>query len=116
MKILLIILSLALAFPAFALKVKGKLGIDGETWKYEQKVDHNKEVVFPLGTFILKMTLKPLKKDESALFYVVQEKKGSVITEVTKGDDEIKTGVLREIYAKGHEGQPGSIITIRITK
>lgn len=116
MKNLSLLLALLFTFPAFALNVKGTLGIDGETWKFEKKIEHNKEYVFPLGTFIFKMTLKPEKQDQNTLVFVIQEKKGSLITEVTEGEEEIKTGENRELYAKGKEGQPGSIITIKVSK
>lgn len=111
---------LTIAFLTFSLnafacwKVEGSLSVDGESWKLNQKIEHNKEYIFPMGTFILKMTVKPGKTQK--LVYVVQEKKGTTLTLVTKGEEEeIKVGESRDIYAKGEEGQPNSIITVKLT-
>lgn len=106
---------LTLSLNAFACwKVEGSLAVDGETWKINQKFEHNKEYILPMGPFILKMTIKPGKTQ--TINYVVQEKKGTVLTLVTKGtEDEIKVGEARDIYAKGEEGQPNSIIIVKLT-
>ncbi len=106
---------LMLNLNAFACwKVDGSLAVDGETWKINQKFEHNKEYIFPMGTFILKLTIKPGKTQ--TLVYVVQEKKGTNLTLVTKGEEEeIKVGESRDIYAKGENSQPNSIITVKLT-
>lgn len=106
---------LMLSLNAFACwKVDGSLAVDGETWKINQKFEHNKEYVFPMGTFILKLLIKPGKTQ--TLNYVVQEKKGTSLTLITQGsEDDIKVGESRDIYAKGEEGQPNSIITVKLT-
>ena len=115
MLIKLIITTLLLfSFNAFSCwKVEGTVAVDGEVWKIHQKVEHGKEYIFPMGTFILKITVKPGKT--LTLLYVVHEKKGTGLTLVTKGEEEIKPNNQREIYAKGETGQPNSIITIKLT-
>lgn len=113
MKIILIAL-LLWTLPALACwRAQGSLAVDGETWKFDQKIEHNKEYLFPMGTFTLKFTVKK-KKGTNTFVYVVQEKKGLTLTNVTMGDEEVETGKDREIYAKGLEGQPNSIITIKL--
>lgn len=111
----LTLLFLAFSLNAFACwKVEGSLAVDGETWKLNQKFDHNKDYIFPMGPFILKMTIKPGKTQ--TLVYVVQEKKGTSLTLITQGEEEeIKVGESRDIYAKGEKGQPNSIITVKLT-
>ncbi len=95
--------------------VKGSLAIDGETFKFTQKVEHKKEYLFPLGSFILKFTLTSQDKKNTSMNYVVQEKKGIRIDLVTQGKEEnIKEDVKRDIFAKGEEGQPNSILTIKL--
>lgn len=115
MKIIITLLAFVLSSAALACwKVEGSLGVDGETWKFSQRFDHNKEYIFPMGSFILKMTLKPQSKKEHTLVYVVQERKEKSITLVTEGDEDVEEGQQREIFAKGKEGQPNSIITIKL--
>lgn len=96
-------------------KVEGTLAVDGETWKINQKFDHNKEYSFPMGTFILNMSILPGGKNKHKLKYSLIEKKGLTHTSVTKGEDLIQEKETKEIFAKGEEGQPHSIITIKIT-
>lgn len=97
-------------------KVEGSFAVDGETWKINQKFEHNKEYIFPAGNFIVKLTIIPEGKKTSTLKYIVHEKKGTNLILVTKGEeDAIKEGEQRDIYAKGVEGQPNSIITIKLT-
>lgn len=107
-----------IAFSASALacwKVEGKFAVDGETWKINQKFEHNKEYIVPAGNFLLKLTLKPQEKNLSTLSYVVHEKKGVSLTLITQGEEEdIKAGETRDIFAKGEEGQPNSIITVKL--
>lgn len=109
------ILILTFSLSALACwKVEGSLAVDGETWKLNQKIEHGKEYIFPMGTFILKMTFKSGKNP--TLVYVVQEKKGTKLTLVTQGEEEeLKVGESRDVYAKGEEGQPNSIITVKLT-
>ncbi len=104
-----------LSLNAFACwKVDGSLAVDGETWKINQKFEHNKEYILPMGPFILKMKIKPGKTQ--TLNYIVQEKKGTTLILVTQGlEDDLKVGESRDIYAKGEEGQPNSIITVKLS-
>lgn len=95
-------------------KVEGTLGVDGETWKIEQKFDHDKEYSFPMGTFILNLTIKKGKKTDHIVKYIVQEKKGSVLVLVTKGEEEVQENKPNEIFAKGEQGQPNSIISLKL--
>lgn len=114
----LFLLSLFLfSLNAFACwKVEGSFAVDGETWKINNKFDHNKEYIFPMGAFILKMLFKTEKDKTQTLVYVVQEKNGTTLTLVTEGEEEaIKVGETREVYAKGKEGQPNSIIIVKLT-
>ena len=117
LKTFIILFTLFVSLSAFACwKAEGTFAVDGETWKFNQKFDHNKEYSFPMGTFILNLKLVPLKGGMSTLVYSASEKKGTKLTLVTKGEEEeIKPGTEREIYAKGEEGQPNSIITIKLT-
>jgi hypothetical protein len=116
LKKIFLTLLLVMSFSAFACwKVEGTLAVDGETWKIHQKFDHQKEYVFPMGSFILKLTLRPQKKKDPTLVYTLHEKKGVTLTLITKGEEKIKVGKTEDIYAKGEEGQPHSIITIKLT-
>lgn len=95
--------------------MEGSFAVDGETWKIDNKIEHNKEHIFPAGTFIVKLTVKPQDKKLNTLSWVVHEKKGNSLVLVTKGDEEdIEAGKTREIYAKGEEGQPNSIIIVKL--
>ena len=95
--------------------VEGSLAVDGETFKFTQKIEHKKEYLFPLGNFILKLTLTPQDKKKTSVKYLVQEKKGIKLDLVTKGDEEnLKENIKRDIFARGEEGQPNSIITLKL--
>ena len=95
-------------------QVDGSLAIDGETFKFNQKVEHNKEYLFPLGNFILKFTLVPDGKN-TTMNYVVDERKDSKLVLITKGSEEnIREKIKRDIFAKGEEGQPNTIITVKL--
>lgn len=117
LKTLLVLFTLVFSLSAFACwKVEGSFSVDGETWKINNKFEHNKEYIMPAGNFIVKLTLKPEEKNMSKLTYVVHEKKGTTLSLVTEGEEEaIKEGETRDIYAKGKEGQPNSIITVKLT-
>ena len=100
---------------AFAcLNMEGSLAIDGETFKFNQKCDQAKAYSFPLGTFILNMTVEPGKGKVHTLKYSVFEKNGIKLTLVTKGDDEVTEGSTKEIFAKGEENQPNTIIILKL--
>lgn len=95
--------------------VEGSLAIDGETFKFGQKVEHKKEYLFPLGNFILKFTLTPQDKKTTSIRYVIQEKKGIKLHLITKGEEEnLKENVKRDIFARGEESQPNSILTLKL--
>lgn len=97
-------------------KVEGSFAVDGDTWKINNKFNHGQEYSFPMGTFILTMKIKSEKDKTQTLVYKVQEKKGTTLTLVTEGEEEaIKVGEARDVYAKGKEGQPNSIITVKLT-
>ena len=107
---------LLLSFNAIACwKVEGTFSVDGESYKINNRFDHNKEYLFPMGNFIVKMLLKPQDKKRNTLIYTIHEKKGTTLSLVSKGEEEgIGEGKERDIYAKGEEGQPNSIITIKL--
>jgi len=97
-------------------KVEGSFAVDGDTWKINNKFDHGKDYSFPMGTFILTMKIRTEKDKSKTLVYKVQEKKGTILTLVTEGEEEaLKVGESRDVYAKGKEGQPNSIITVKLT-
>lgn len=108
-------LMLFFSFSAMACwKVEGSLGVDGETYKIEQKIEHNKEYIFPMGVFIFKMKIITGKSKTHSLKYVVEEKKGTTLTLITKGEDEVTEEALKEIFAKGEPNQPNTIITLKL--
>jgi hypothetical protein len=115
LKKIFIFITLAFTLNALACwKVDGSLAVDGETWKFNQKIKHNMEYIFPLGPYIFKMTMKAGKTQ--TLVYVVQEKKGTKLTLITEGEEEqIKVGESKDIFAKGVKDQPNSIITVKLT-
>ncbi len=119
LKNLVILTSLFFCVSASACwKLEGSVGIDGETYKLNQKVDHDKEYIVPMGTFIFKMTVSISKENKNLknMKYVVQEKKGTNLILVTMGEEEdIEVGKTKEIYAKGEEGQPHTVMTIKLT-
>lgn len=113
---ILVLSLLTFSFNAFACwQVDGSLAVDGETFKFNQKIEHKKEYLFPLGNFILRFTLYQVDKNNSTMKYVVEEKKNLKLQLITKGEEEnIKENVKRDIFAKGEEGQPNSIITVKL--
>lgn len=114
MKFLTLFLFLV-SFNAFAcLNMEGSLAIDGETFKFNQKCDQSKVYSFPLGSFILNITVGPKKGKVHTVKYSVFEKKGIKLTLVTKGDDEVTEGAIKEIFAKGEANQPNTIITLKL--
>lgn len=107
---------LLISVEAFAcLRAVGALAVDGEKWKLDQKIEADKEYAFPMGSFILRFTI--IEKDKKHVMkYVVEEKKGASLVLVTKGQEEdIESGKSHDIFAKGEQGQPNSIITIKLT-
>ena len=114
MKIIALFLAL-ISFSAIACwKVEGTVGLDGETYKINQKFDHEKEYSISMGTFILNMTLNSGKGKTHKVRYTLFEKKGIKLTLITKGDDELTEGLSKEIYAKGEGNQPNTILTLNL--
>lgn len=118
LKKLFLVSLILVSVNAFACwKVEGSFAVDGETWKINNKFDHGKDYSFPMGTFILTLKLRTEKDKTQTLIYKVQEKKGINLTLVNEGEEEaIKVGETREVYAKGKEGQPNSIIIVKLTE
>lgn len=111
-------LIMLITFPALActnLFVEGRLAVDGQTWKFSHK--HRglgKEDTFQAGPYIISMTLT-YPEEGYLVRYKVEEKKGTTLTLVTKGEeDEIELHKSRDIMAKGEPGQPNSIITLKL--
>ncbi|MFP5386751.1 MAG: hypothetical protein ACLGHN_11770 [Bacteriovoracia bacterium] len=116
LRFLLLLVFMSFSVSAFACwKVVGSLSVDGETYKINNRFDHNKEYLFPMGNFIVKLLLKPQDKKRNTLVYVIHEKKGTKLTLISKGEEEdLIEGAERDIFAKGEEGQPNSIITVKL--
>lgn len=116
LKLITSVLILLVSFSAFPCwHFEGKLAVDGETFKVNQKIVHGKDYSFPMGNWILTLSATPIKGSKNNLVkYQVQEKKGTALTLVTKGEEEVKDGVEEDVYAKGEEGQPNTIITLRL--
>ena len=117
LKKLFIVFSLILSVNALACwKVEGTLAVDGETFKIHQKVDHGKEYILPMGNFLFKFTIKPSDKKFQTMKFVIEEKKDNKLITVSKGEEDIEEGRSNDVFAKGEEGQPNSIITIKLSK
>lgn len=116
-KMLKFIFLFLFSFPAFAclgVNVDGKLAVDGQTWKMNQNLTFGREHSFRMGTFILSMTVSHSKTD-FLVKYKVEEKKGNKLVMITYGEEgEIDLNTPRDIMAKGLEGQPNSIITLKL--
>lgn len=111
MMLLLLPLSLWAAWD-----VEVGLGIDGETWKIEhQKFEEGKEQVINMGTnYVLKMTILKSKIEEGLdIRYTLHEKKKEELILVTTGEDTVQKVLKKDIYAKGEEKQPNTIITLK---
>jgi hypothetical protein len=110
-------LLLTASLPAAACwRMSGTFAVDGESWKFDSKVEHNREYIFPAGTFILKLTLRPQDKKRTTLAYVVHERQEKELVLVTKGEEsDVESGKVRDIYAKGASQRPNSIITVKLT-
>lgn len=96
---------------------EGSFSTDGEVWKFNQKLEHNKEYIIPAGEFAVHLVLieKNLKPD--ILKYEIKKKKGLRLEVISKGEEEdLELNKARDIFAKGEEGKPNSIITIKLSK
>jgi hypothetical protein len=118
LKIIISILLVIAALPAFGCwNLQGSYAIDGETYQFANKVDPNKDYLFPAGAFHIKLRLVQHEKKETiTLFYEIQERKASKLVLVTKGEEE-DILLLRQtdVFAKGELGQPNSILTLKLT-
>ena len=116
LKIFAILSLIFLSLPVLACwKIEGTLGIDGENFKFDQKIEHGKEYSLPLGTFIMNLKMNETKKKKINLSFTVQERKDNKLVLITTGKEIISGNKVKDIYAKGEPGQPHSIITIKIT-
>ncbi len=117
LKLFVLLILTTFTFSVFACyKVEGQLGIDGETFPLNQKIELNKEYSLPQGSFILSFTVKAAKKKgEYHLKYKVEEKKGTTLAMVTFGEEDLSEAKSRDIYAAGEKDQPHSILTLKIT-
>jgi len=96
-------------------KGEGTFAVDGESWRIDQKFESNKEYLLGLGTYILKLSVISHKKNRPSLRYTIQERKENVLVLVSRGEEEdFVTGESKDIYAKGEEGKPNSIISIKL--
>jgi hypothetical protein len=111
------LLVLFISFPALAclgVNIDGKLAVDGETYKFNRTFKLAHEEMIPAGPYIVTMTVT---HPEGGLFvkYKVEEKKGTKLTLITKGEEEeLEIDKSRDIMAKGEPNQPNSIITIKL--
>ncbi len=97
-------------------RAAGSLAVDGESWRFDSKVEHDREYLFPAGTFILKLTVRPAGKTRATVVYAIHERKDKGLVLVGKGEEaDVEAGKPRDIYAKGEPGQPNSIITVKLT-
>jgi hypothetical protein len=96
-------------------RIEGKLAIDGQSWAFDQKVNHDKTYSLPAGNFIFSFNL--IKKAEDILFsFSVFEKKSNNLILVSKGEENLRLDHTKDIFAKGESNQPNAIVTIKIKK
>lgn len=116
LKIIISILFFTFSLSAFACwRFEGKLAVDGETFKVDQKIVHDKSYSFPMGNWIMTLSVHAKKDSKiNVVKYQIQEKKGTTLTLVTQGEEEVKDGVEEDVFAKGEEGQPNTIITLKL--
>jgi hypothetical protein len=103
------------AFPCWI--AEGTFTTDGEVWKFNQKIEHNKEYIIPAGEFAVHLVLVEKNKKPDILKYEIKQKKGLKLELISKGEEEeLELNKVRDIFAKGEEGKPNSIITIKLSK
>ena len=96
---------------------EGSFSTDGEVWKFNQKFEHNKEYIIPAGEFSVHLVLVEKNKKPDILKYEIKQKKGLKLELISKGEEEdLELSQVRDIFAKGEEGKPNSIITIKLSK
>lgn len=115
LKIIFLLSTLFFSLSALAcLRVEGQLGVDGETHKINQKTELNKEYSLPLGNFIFSFTLKPAEaKKTYEMKFKLEERRANKLITITRGEEEFEENKAHEVYAKGLEGQPNSIINLK---
>jgi hypothetical protein len=108
---------LLITLPAFACTgflVEGKLAVDGQTWNFSRKFKMGQSEMIPAGPYIISLAFTYPESGYLAR-YKVEEKKGTTLTTVTKGEeDQIQMEKSRDIMARGETGQPNSIITLKL--
>ncbi len=115
MKILGLFL-LLVSFSAWACwSIDLNLGIDGEDYKFQQKIDHDKKYALPFGPYILNLKLIKNKNKMINFEYKLEERKEKKLILITQGEEEIAINVKKKIYAKGEENQPHSIINLKLS-
>lgn len=114
-----VLLCLVFTIEAFAcLQVEGTFSVDGEDLKIAQKAELGKEYAHPFQGFILSFTIHPDPKSSKAfnLKYKVEERTEKSLDMVSMGVEEISMGQKRQIYAKGLEKKPNTILDIQLTE
>jgi hypothetical protein len=112
-------LCLLFSLESFAcLRLEGSFSVDGETMKIDQKTVMGQEYSMPFNNFILSFTFHPNPKSAKAFNfrYKVEERSASKLEMVSLGEDDIRIGQKRQIYAKGLEKKPHSIIDLKINE
>jgi hypothetical protein len=61
------------------------------------------------------MTVSSKDKKITAV-YAVHEKKGTKMTLVTRGTEELEMNKSEDIYAKGEKDQPNTILTLKLSE
>lgn len=86
--------------------------------KINQKSEMGKEYALPFLPFILSFTLHPDPKSSKAfnLKYKIEERTEKSLEMVSFGEEEMKIGGKRQIYAKGLGKKPHSIIDLKLTE
>ncbi len=110
---LLVLLSL----PTWACwSLQGSYAVDGQSWKFSNKVDHHQDYLFSTGPYHIKIRLEPGEiKKSLTVTYEIHERKADKLILVTKGEEEeVIPSRQTEIFAKGEAGQPNTILTLRL--
>lgn len=110
-------IAILVTFPALACSgflMKGKLAVDGQSWKIERRMKLGQEEIMPAGPYIVSMTFS-YPESSYRVRYKVEEKIGNALTLVTTGEeDDLRMGKSRDIMARGEKGQPHSILTLEL--
>lgn len=92
--------------------------MDGEDLRISQKTELGKEYSLPFQGFILSFALHPIPKSSKSFNfkYKVEERAKKSLEMVSLGEEEINIGEKRQIYAKGLERKPNSILDLKLTE